>query len=176
VIFFEATCRLAMDEYQVRELMSLAYKEATRSPDPSTQVGALLFDPHHKEIVALDHNHFPEGVRYGPERWERPLKYQMIEHAERNVIFSAARHGYPTIGLTMVCPWAACADCARAVIQSGVTTLVRHAEALERSPERWLEQIAVANSLLREAGVTVIDFSGKIGGIEVLHSGTRWVP
>src|ERR1039457_2884604 len=104
--------------------MHEAMEAATHSPDPSTQSGAvvMLADG---QVVAADYNRFPVGVTESKERWERPLKYRFIEHAERNVIFQAARKGIKTEGATLVCPWSACSDCARAVVEAGFTTLVR---------------------------------------------------
>jgi dCMP deaminase len=61
-----------------------------------------------------------------PVRWARPLKYQFVEHAERNAIFNAARIGVKTEGC-----WAfmnfmptPCADCARALIQAGIVKII----------------------------------------------------
>jgi hypothetical protein len=53
-------------------------------------------------IVCFGANHFPKGVENTEERWQRPLKYQLVAHAETNAIFAAARKGIPTKGLIMV--------------------------------------------------------------------------
>ena len=157
-----------------KELLKVAYEEAVKSPDPSTQNAALLIDD--GVVVLKAFNEFPIGVEYTDERWERPLKYKIIEHAERHVIYKAARQGIATEGLTMVSPWSACADCARAIIQAGIKCLVRHKEAGDRSPEFWLEEIQVADQMFKEAGVEVLDYHGKIGAPEVRHSGQIWSP
>jgi dCMP deaminase len=156
-----------------KKLLKIAYEEAVNSPDPSTQNAALLVD---KSIVLKAVNEFPVGVEYTEERWERPLKYKIIEHAERNVIFKAARQGIATEGLTMVAPWAACSNCARAIIQAGIKRLVRHKEAGDRSPEFWAQEIEIADQMLKEAGVEVLDYHGEIGAPEVRHSGKMWCP
>src|ERR1035441_3977564 len=120
--------------------MSAAHQAAASSIDPSKHNGAVLAaengTPIHSTAAC---NQFPAGVNELPgERWERPAKYQFIEHAERNAIYRAARQGIPTEGLVLVCPWSACTDCARAIIQSGIVMLVR--ETLPES-ERWAESI-----------------------------------
>lgn len=164
-----------------RMLLRLAYAKAADSPDPSTQNGALLAIPHEHGraeplLATLACNEFPRGVNYTDERWERPLKYQLIEHAERNAVYRAAAHGICTDGLWMYCPWAACADCARAIIQAGITKLVTHKQAYDRSPARWTDSIAVAFEMLREAGVTVSWYDGTVGAPQLRHAGELWRP
>lgn len=152
-----------------------AYRAATYSPDPSTQNGALLIRD--GKVIAAGINAFPAGVVDSlATRWERPEKYKWVEHAERNAIYSAARSGNPTWGTAMVCGWAACSDCARAIVQSGVVLLVRHKDATLRSPDHWLEEIAVADVILQEGGVQVIDVEGSLGAPTILHSGVEWTP
>lgn len=157
-----------------------AYLVAKDSPDPSTQNGALLYSQG-GAILAADYNRFPDGVAYLPERWERPLKYDVIEHAERNSIFWAASRGRATADSTMVAPWAACADCARAIIQAKVRRLVRHQEATEqgrKSSGQWDGSISIADQMLKEAGVEIINVSWNFAdqGLSIRHSGEFWVP
>lgn len=163
------------------QYLAEAYLVAQQSPDPSTQNGAIIYSPEGR-IVSCDCNRFPDGVEYLPERWERPLKYKIIEHAERNSVYWAAMHGRATLGSTMVVPWAACSDCARSIIQAGVKRLVRHKEASDRSPEFWWEEIAVADQLLKEAQIEVIDVSWDFAAtspyvdLTIRHSGNVWRP
>lgn len=154
-----------------------AYNMALSSPDPSTQNGALILQG--EMTVAKDCNRLPNGVLESKERWERPLKYKIIEHAERNAIFQFAARPLTSSGLvgaTMVCPWAACADCARAIIQAGITKLVTHKQAHDRSPDFWKQEIEIAFQMLREANVEIVMVDAKIGGVELLHSGQKWNP
>ena len=159
-------------------LMHDAYIVAQGSPDPSTQNGAILLNPD-GDWIGHDHNHFPAGVEYTAKRWERPLKYEVIEHAERNAIFHAARLGRSTQNSTMVVPWAACADCARAIIQAGVKRIVRHKQSTERGRGRnWDGSISIADTMLVEAGVEIIDFVYVFGDekLSIMHSGEVFVP
>jgi dCMP deaminase len=163
-----------------RTRLAEAYTAALESPDPSTQNGAVLVDWSGIPIARAC-NHFPYGVKETAERWERPLKYEVIEHAERNAIFLAAQYGRQTHGATLYCPWAACSDCARAIIQAGIKRLVRHKDALERGTNTqrkdWDASISIADQMMLEAGVELVDIEGKItDGIELLHSGETWSP
>lgn len=153
--------------------LRIAHQFAETSPDPSTQNGAILVQT---DAAGLDHvigggaNEFPRGVKYTPERFERPLKYSYIEHAERNSILDAARRGNSTDGSTMYVLWAACADCARAIIQAGVKRVVTHAfyhtqdnSTTTGGRKDWSASIDPAFTMLREAGVEIVFFDESLG-------------
>ncbi len=164
-----------MDHESQRKFLAMAYEEARKSKDPSTQNGALLVDAQ-GVIQTIDCNRFPDLVKETTARWERPLKYKIVVHAEEGSLFQAARKGIKTVGLTMVCPWAACTDCARAIIQCGITTLVTHKQAADKSSKLWLDDIEIAFTMLNEANVKIIIYDGLIGVRGILHSGIRWDP
>lgn len=168
-----------LSEEQMKDYLAWCYQLASHSKDPSTQNGAILLDltSENTGVIGRGINRFPNGVLDIPSRYERPLKYKIIEHAERNAVYDAARAGYKIAGSTMVCAWAACCDCARAIIQTGVKTLVRHKQAGDRSTGIWLEEITIADQMLHEAGIEIIDFDGELNaGVAVLQSGKLWRP
>lgn len=163
-------------ENQYRKLLAMAYHGAQNSPDPSTQNFAIICDDQYF-VLAGDTNTFPRGIAVTPERLERPQKYDRIEHAERSSIYKAARLGISTNNETMVCCWAACTDCARAIIQAGIKRLVRHQDATDRSPDSWLKSILIADDMLNEAGVEIVNIFGSVhSGVQVRHSGNIWTP
>lgn len=160
------------------EWLRAAYGVAGWSPDPSTQNGGILINADGIEIARCC-NEFPLDVKYTPARWERPLKYSLIEHAERNLIYSAARRGLSTCDSTMFVPWAACADCARAIIQAGVVRLVRHHDAtVHGAGGNWDGSISIADAMLNEAGVEITDVVGRLMPNEffIWHNGEYWSP
>lgn len=152
---------------------------ADLSTDPSTQNAAVLVDfellPEGFTPVGAA-NCFPRDVAETPERWERPLKYSYVEHAERNAIYTAARGGVETEGLTMYVPWFACADCARAIIQAGIVEVVGHKAIFDKTMERWKDSIAVAHGMLTEAGVKYRMVEGELGARQVRFDGALWNP
>lgn len=153
-----------------------AYRYAAKhSTDLSTQNGAVLWAPN-MGVVAQGANHFPYGVKSTPERLQRPLKYAFTEHAERNVLFACSRKGVRTTGLIMFCPWFACADCARAIIQCGVTKVIGHKQMFDATPEHWKESIAQAFEMFTEAGTETELFDGEIGGVQVRFNGAPFSP
>lgn len=104
--------------------MDLARLVATRSKDRSRQVGAVIVGLG-KEIIATGYNGFPRGINDTvEERHQRPAKYRWTEHAERNAIYNAARSGVSTFGAIIYLPWYPCMDCARAIVQSGISEVI----------------------------------------------------
>lgn len=105
-----------------RRYLELAEHISTWSEDKSTKVGAVIVGPNNR-IVSVGYNGFPSGVEDKPERHERPAKYQYTEHAERNAIYNA--RSVPE-GSTLYLNWGLCpcADCTRAIIQTGIKRVV----------------------------------------------------
>ena len=166
------------------ELLRLAYKEALRSPDPSTQNGVLICQG--RKILQYGHNHFPEGVRDDiPERWERPAKYGFIEHGERDAVYAAAREGTATCNGTMYACWAACDDCARAIIGAGITEVYTHLNSLAETRfgikvnETWKAPIIRGITMFNEAKIPVYCVTNKLfqpGELEILFQGEKCQP
>lgn len=133
--------------------LELADQVATWSKDRSTKVGCVIVGAAN-QILTQGYNGFPRGVNDDvDERHERPEKYLWTEHAERNAIYNAARSGIILQGATMYLPWYPCADCARAIIQAGITTLV--ATVPDKSYRGWGPDFEVAEIMLEEAGIEV---------------------
>jgi dCMP deaminase len=155
--------------------MTSALAAAAESPDPSSQTGSVILDAAGRVVLA-DHNRFPAGVDHSAERWERPLKYSFIEHAERNAIFSAARRGVILEGATLVCTWVPCADCARAIVQVGIKTFVCPREPGDSG--NWTDGIAIGETILREAGVNIVELEpSELGTVPPLRrNGQPWLP
>ncbi|MGE0211812.1 MAG: cytidine/deoxycytidylate deaminase family protein [Parvibaculaceae bacterium] len=130
--------------------MGLARHVATKSKDRSTKVGCIIVGPDN-EIRSTGYNSFPRGIDdENEERHQRPLKYKWTEHAERNAIYNAARMGTPLKGCRMYLPWFPCMDCARAVVQSGISQLVCTAPDLDNPT--WGDDFRNALVLFEEAG------------------------
>lgn len=136
-IFLREACRVA----------------AAESSDPRTQNGALLRARNGCVVTAA--NQLPPIVAT-TERLSGQSKYSYIEHAERHVIYKAARAGIATHDATLYCPWFACADCARAIILAGVSRIIGHVKPRLLTPERWQETIRLADDMFHESGVEFV--------------------
>jgi dCMP deaminase len=165
------TSQQEMDEKWLRR----AYRNALRSPDPSTQNGAVLVSAGNNAIDSC--NEFPYGVKMTSERLEdRDLTMQFIEHAERNAIFQAAFSGVSTRNTTLYCEWFACTDCARAIICSGITRVVGHQQIFDATPDRWKASIDAAFEMFSEAGVVTDMIDVKLNCDPILFNGGLWYP
>lgn len=134
-----------------------------RSDDPRTKVGALIVRNDTPGGSILGANRMPRGVRQTPGRHTPSQKHSFIEHAERDVIYGAAREGFRTDGCVMYAPWFACCDCARAVIESGIREIVGLASLHVLTPPKWRGELAIAHAILREAGVGLRWVASELG-------------
>jgi len=159
---------------EIKHKLRLAYRMAEKSDDKSTKNGALLvWDGW---TVVTGYNHMMDGFGHLPEHHERPFKYWVTEHAERDVILKAAAKGIRTKGLTLVANWVACPDCARAIVESGVAAVVTHKACMDRTPERWREMVDTGLEIVRVSGVQLHIGDGEIGNVENLNNGEIWYP
>lgn len=148
-----------MDRLTEKEqnFINLCGNIATWSKDKSSKVGAIAVGPDN-EIRSVGYNGFPRGINDDiEERYERPDKYLFTEHAERNCVYNAARMGTSLKDCTMYLQWFPCADCARAIIQSGITKIFATNPDLSHS--RWGEHFRAAKQMLEEAGVEIVYYT-----------------
>jgi dCMP deaminase len=154
--------------------ISLTYLVAMKSKDRSTHVGSVIVGPDH-EIRSTGYNSFPRRLNDDvPARHERPLKYIYTEHAERNAVYNAARIGVSCrncILYTSACP---CVDCARAIIQSGISEVVVHSENPLNRHDRWQTSFDVAMEMFDECGVRFGWWSGEPLALTGLADGRRY--
>lgn len=129
--------------------MKLAQHVAGWSKDPSTKVGCVIVNPL-RIVVAMGFNGFPRGVSDDVERYEnRPLKYQMVQHAETNAIFNAATS---VKGCSAYVTHPPCCNCGGALIQSGVDKIF----TISPEPgiaERFKESFETSRMMFEESGV-----------------------
>lgn len=141
-----------IDTDRLREwAIGMAAHVAKLSKDPSTKVGAVIFDPK-RRIVSAGYNGFARSVKDTPERLtNRSVKYSMVLHAETNaILFATAPLGDCTIVVTHPC----CARCAAQVVQSGI----KHVLWPRPTPEfmtRWSDDYDLTMLQFSEAGVIV---------------------
>ena len=106
--------------------MGIALLSAQRSKDNGTQVGSCIVSHDHK-ILSLGYNGMPIGCMDDSMPWGRegnPLdtKYMYVCHAELNAILNSA--GGDLRGARLYSTLFPCNECAKAIIQSGITEVV----------------------------------------------------
>lgn len=154
-----------------QQWMHNAYMEAQLSADPSTQLGCIILmrAVDWKNGIEADHfvgarNHFPPGTNEA--FWSvREEKYTRVVHAEQAAIAKAARQGLCIDRATMICPWSCCLRCAGMIVASGISTLVVDRFLMEKSPERWSEEIREAHYVLEKNRIKILflDYKGPRG-------------
>lgn len=113
---------ITWDEY----FMGVAKLSGMRSKDPNTQVGACIVSQDNK-ILSMGYNGFPMGCSDDEFPWERegePLenKYLYSTHSELNAILNY--RGGSLEGAKLYVSLFPCNECAKAIIQSGIRTVV----------------------------------------------------
>src|SRR3982750_2486172 len=113
---------ISWDEY----FMGVALLSARRSKDPNTQVGACIVNEKNK-IVGAGYNGLPTGCDDNEFPWEKQgdflqTKYPYICHAELNAILNNI--GMDLHGCKIYTALFPCNECAKAIIQSGITEVV----------------------------------------------------
>jgi dCMP deaminase len=135
--------------------MLLAHHISEWSKERGRRVGAVIVGPD-REIRSTGFNGFPRGVNDDLEERhakDTGAKYLWSSHAERNAIYNAARVGISLKGCSIYVPWFPCVECAKAIVQVGITDLVAYDP--DFSEPKWGAEFALVVDMLREAGINV---------------------
>ncbi len=144
--------------------MGAAFNIAKWSSSRGDKVGAILITP---KVYFIDRCEFPEGVSRLDNRYVKPDRFIWTDHAERRVIYSAARYGIATKGATIYTTWFPCSECAKAISQAGINNLV--AIEPDWKNKRW--NFLEAKQILTESKVEIEFYKGKAHG--KIFSATR---
>ena len=156
-----------IDEKWQRRFILRAKEYASWSKDPSTHIGAVAVEPLSKREISGGYNGFPRGIGDTKSRLEnRETKYKFVVHAEANCIYNATRAGISLEGAHLfVYGLPICSECAKAIIQVGITEVYMPISCvtldLTRPKEdqdkfhRWMESYETTMLLFEEAGVKV---------------------
>lgn len=152
-----------------RHYMLQAENAALWSHDLNTKVGVAVKLVGGNAFFAK--NDIPPKLRDLPERRQRPAKYIWTEHAERTAVYIAAHLGVKLQGSAMyICNGSPCHECARAIIMSGISTVVmREPEKSFSAGEAWAETCRVGMEMLQEAGVTMVFLDGDYKEVKVVR-------
>ena len=139
---------LSWDQY----FMGMAHLSAKRSKDPNTRVGACIVNPQ-KRVVGPGYNGFPYGCEDDEFPWERDgnfldTKYPYVVHAELNAILNSIQDLH---GCTLYVSLFPCNECAKAIIQAGITCVV-----YESDKYAGTEGNIASKRMFHDAGVKLI--------------------
>lgn len=113
---------ISWDEY----FMGVCLLSGMRSKDPNSQVGACIVSEDNK-ILSMGYNGFPKGCSDDEFPWAREgddldKKYFYVTHSELNAILNY--RGGSLEGSKLYVSLFPCNECAKAIIQSGIKTIV----------------------------------------------------
>ncbi|NJO59121.1 MAG: CMP deaminase [Richelia sp. RM2_1_2] len=139
------------DQYYIK----LAQVVALKSKDPSTKCGVVLVSQNNS-VLGSGYNNFPRAVLDLEERYnDRKEKYNFICHAEVSCICNCAFNGVKTEGAKLYTNFGinVCHDCAKVLIQAGISEIIGEKINEDFASGRWCESFKYANLLLEEAKV-----------------------
>lgn len=151
---------LSWEEY----FMTLAIVASLKSKDPSTQVGAVIIDNKNKKVISSGYNGFPRYLDDNKIPQTRPEKYMYVVHAELNAILHAQRELSDCTLYATVFP---CSECMKAVIQTGIKTVIY---LNELAGDDWELHKKATLKMAELTGVVVRQFEGKNEIIDYLQS------
>jgi dCMP deaminase len=139
--------------------MGIALLSAQRSKDPNTQVGACIVDGR-RRIVAIGYSGFPTGCSDDDLPWDREgafldTKYPYVCHAELNAILN--RNDSDLRGCTIYTTLHPCNECAKAIVQSGISEVVYLSDKHRNS-----ETDEASRRILNMAGVRTRKYSERL--------------
>lgn len=103
--------------------MMLTFFVASRSKDPSTQIGAVITDSRHR-IVSTGYNGLPAAIPDNEIDWGRPAKYPFIVHAEQNALATLRGDHGALEGGTIYISGPPCSRCTLEIISHGLKKIV----------------------------------------------------
>lgn len=123
---------ISWDEY----FMGIAILAGMRSKDPNSQVGACIVGNDNK-ILSIGYNGFPIGCSDDVFPWAREgeeldQKYHYVVHSELNAILNY--RGGSLEGAKLYVSLFPCNECAKAIIQAGIKTIVYDEDKYHDSP------------------------------------------
>ena len=123
---------ISWDEY----FMGVSLLSGMRSKDPNTQVGACIVSEDNK-ILSMGYNGFQIGCSDEEFPWDREgdmvhSKYAYVTHSELNAILNY--RGGSLKGAKLYVSLFPCNECAKAIIQSGIKTVIYDDDKYANTP------------------------------------------
>lgn len=149
---------ITWDEY----FMGIAMLAAKRSKDPNTQVGACIVSPDNI-IISTGYNGMPTGCSDDVFPWAREgeeTKYPYVVHAELNAILNA--NGRDLRGSRLYVALFPCNECAKAIIQSGISEVVYYGDKYHDS-----DSSVAARFMFKKAGIRLTSYTPSGRKIEL---------
>jgi dCMP deaminase len=149
------------DKWHLRYL-EMAALVAGWSKHPDFQVGAIAVGEY-GQVLSTGYNGWPRSIS-GEAKGRQLVRSNdpsLTIHAETNVIYNASLTGVSLArSVVYVYPMFPCIDCAKALVQVGVSQICYKETIDMDGAEKWRSSWAWAGELFREAGVMVTRVNG----------------
>jgi len=126
-----------------------ASEVSKESPDPVTQVGAIIATESGSVLAGWNNLCSYED---DPRMWKKDVKHLRVIHAEVDAIGVAAKEGIRIGGSTMYCTLFPCLNCALSIIASGITKVVAQKAHYALNDPRFYEPLR----RFEECGIEVV--------------------
>ncbi len=152
---------ITWDEY----FMGVCKLSGMRSKDPVSQIGSCIVSPDNK-ILSMGYNGFPSGCSDDEFPWSKDADYEVdkkflyVTHSELNAILNY--RGGSLEGSKLYVSRFPCNECAKAIIQSGIKTVVYE---YEKHPDR--PDVVASKRMLTAAGVEFYQYKPSNRTIEL---------
>lgn len=151
---------ISWDEY----FMSVAKLSGMRSKDPNSQVGTCIVSQDNK-ILSMGYNGLPIGCSDDEFPWAREgedleTKYPYVVHSELNAILNY--RGGSLEGAKLYVSLFPCNECAKAIIQAGIKTIVYEDDKYHDTPAT-----TASRRMLDAAGVACYQYQRTGRRIEI---------
>lgn len=151
---------ISWDEY----FMSVAKLSGMRSKDPNSQVGTCIVSQDNK-ILSMGYNGLPIGCSDNEFPWAREgeeleTKYPYVVHSELNAILNY--RGGSLEGAKLYVSLFPCNECAKAIIQAGIKTIVYENDKYHDTPGT-----IASRRMLDAAGVRYYQYQSTGRRIEI---------
>ncbi|MDO4459175.1 MAG: dCMP deaminase family protein [Clostridia bacterium] len=149
---------ISWDDY----FMAVAILSSMRSKDPNTQVGACIVGSDNI-IISMGYNGFPKGCSDDEFPWAREgddTKYPFVVHAELNAILNA--NGKSLRGAKLYVDLFPCNECAKAIIQSGISEVVYLSDKYKGAPN-----MLASRRMLNAAGIKLTQYKPSVDELKI---------
>ena len=151
---------ISWDEY----FMGVAQLAGMRSKDPHTQVGSCIVSKDHK-ILSIGYHGMPIGCDDDVFPWDNSekglnSKYPYVTHSELNAILNY--RGGSLEGATIYVTLFPCNECAKAIIQAGIKTVVYDSDKYADS-----DATIASKKMFIAAGVNFVQYERTGRRIEI---------
>jgi dCMP deaminase len=137
-----------------RACLNIAKEVSRKSKDPSTKVGAVIWNPNTKRILSLGYNGFPSSIPDLAKWWKNRdredvefCKYDLVIHAEMNAILNAK---CDLTGSILYCTHPPCKECAKHIAAVGIVEVHSLPNQVVTKNER---DTSVVIGIFAEAGI-----------------------